>query len=58
MTIHQVRRLIRLNQEAQQHANEFKRLSKDPNAQSIPIWHLGKSERLYSQVLKLIRDCA
>jgi hypothetical protein len=55
MTARQVGHLIRLNKKAEQHANEYKRLSKDGSAQSQAIKHLQKAERLHSQVRDLIR---
>ena len=58
MTIHQVRRLIRLHEKATRHSNEYKKLSGDMSAQSKALGHLDKADRLYSQVRTLIRDCA
>jgi hypothetical protein len=58
MTIHQVRRLIRLHEKATRHSNEYKKLSGDMSAQSKALRHLDKADRLYFQVRTLIRDCA
>jgi hypothetical protein len=56
MTIHRVRRLIHLHENATRHSNEYKRLSKDPSAQRESLRHLKISERLFSQVSYLIRS--
>jgi len=56
MTIHQVRRLIRLHEKATRHSNEYRRLSGDLSGQSKALRHLEKADRLYSQVRALIRD--
>jgi hypothetical protein len=58
MTIHQVRRLIRLHEKATKHSDKYKRLAGDLSAQSKALGHLDKADRLYSQVRTLIRDCA
>jgi len=58
MTIHQVKRLIRLHEKATRHANEYKRLSGNLRAQEKAREHLEKAERLYSQVRTLIKECA
>lgn len=52
MTVHQMRRLIRLHEKASLHSNEYKRLSVEQSlgAQSEAIGHLRKAERIYSQV--------
>ena len=55
MTIYHVRRLVRLNQKAERHATEYKKLSGDPSALSKALWHQRKSEQFYSQVSGLIR---
>ena len=58
MTIHQIRRLIRLHERATLHANEYRRLSGDLGAQSKARRHLEKADRLHLQVRSLIKDCA
>ena len=50
MTVYQIRRLVGLHEKAERHANEYKKLSTDPNARSKAIWHKRKAEQLYSQV--------
>ncbi|MDR3568392.1 MAG: hypothetical protein P4L43_10220 [Syntrophobacteraceae bacterium] len=57
MTAEQKTRLIRLHQRAEQHANEYKRLSRDRGAPSKALRHLRKAERLYSHVRDLIIAC-
>lgn len=56
MTIHKVRRLIRLHEKATRHLDEYKRLAGDLGAQSKALKHQEKAERLHSQVRALIRD--
>ncbi len=54
MTAEQKLRLIRLHQRAEQHSNEYKRLSLDRGTRSKALKHLRKAERLYSRVRDLI----
>jgi len=57
MTAHQIRRLVRLHEKAERHANEYKRLSRDGSVQSkVVLLHLQKAERLHSQISGIIRD--
>ncbi len=49
-------RLIRLHQRAEQHANEYRRLSRDLGTRSKALRHLQKAERLYSHVRELITN--
>ncbi len=58
MTVHQARRLIRLYEKAELHAVAYRRLSMERSAQSKALRHLEKSERFYSQVRGLLRDCS
>ncbi len=57
MTAEQKQRLIRLHQRAEQHANEYRRLSRDRSTQSMALRHLRKAERLCSHVRDLMMDC-
>ena len=56
MSFYQIQRLIRLNEKAEWHSNEYKRLLGDRSAQSKALWHLQKAELLYSQISGIIRD--
>jgi hypothetical protein len=56
MTVHKIRRLIRLHEKAKHHTNQYKRLSGDLCAQGKALKHLDKAERLHCQVRSLIRD--
>jgi hypothetical protein len=56
MTLIQIRRLIRLQERAERHSNEYKRFSGDLSRQSKALDHLRKAERLYSQIANLIRE--
>lgn len=56
MSFYQIHRLVRLHEKAEQHSNEYKKLSGMPSAQSKALWHLKKSERLYSQIGGIIRN--
>lgn len=58
MTISHVRRVVTLHERAEQHADQYKRLSIDPSAQSKALEDQRKADRLYSQVSELIRDFA
>lgn len=58
MTAEQKERLIRLHQRAEQHANEYRRLSRDAGTQSMALRHLRKAERLCGYVRDLISGCA
>ncbi|MGC9196632.1 MAG: hypothetical protein ACP5IL_14445 [Syntrophobacteraceae bacterium] len=49
-------RLIRLHQRAEQHANEYRRLSRNLSTHSKALHHLRKAERLYSHVRELIAN--
>jgi hypothetical protein len=49
-------RLIRLHQRAEQHTNEYRRLSRDLSTHSKALKHLRKAERLYCHVRELIED--
>ena len=55
MIIYHIRRIVRLNEKAERHAIEYKKLSGDPDARSKAVWHQRKSEQLYSQISGLIR---
>ena len=57
MTVYQIRRLVRLHERAERHANEYKKLlmDMDPSTRSKASWHKRKSEQLYSQVSGLLR---
>ena len=56
MTAYQIRRLARLHEKAERHANEYKRLSRDGSVQSKAVLlHLRKAERLHSQISGIIR---
>ena len=57
MTADQKAQLIRLHQRAEQHANEYKRLSRDKSTQSKALKHLQKAERLCSRVRELLVAC-
>ena len=57
MTEEQKERLIRLHQRAEQHAKEYKRLSRDQSKQCQALKHLRKAERLFSHVRDLITAC-
>ena len=58
MTIHQVRRIIRLHEKATRHSNEYKKLLGDLGARAKALRHLEQADRLHFQVRGLIRDCA
>lgn len=58
MTEYQIKRLVRIHQRAEQHAEAYNRLSVDLGAQWKAHRHQQKAERLYSQVRAIIRDCA
>ena len=55
MTVYNIRRLVRLHEGAERHANEYKKLLMDPSARSKALRHKRKSEQLYSQVSGLLR---
>ena len=56
MTLFQIKRLIRLQERAERHSNEYRKFSADLSRQSKAISHLRKAERLYSQIADLIRE--
>ena len=56
MSFHQIQRLIRLHEKAEQHSNEYKRLLGNHSAQAKALWHLQKSELLYSQISGIIKN--
>ena len=56
MSFHQIQRLIRLHEKAEQHSNEYKRLLGDHSAQAKALWHLQKAELLYLQISDIIKD--
>jgi len=58
MSFYQIHRLVRLNEKAERHSNEYKRLSADLSTQGKALWHQRKAERLHPQILGIIRDFA
>ncbi len=54
MTYCQIRRLIRLDEMATRHSDNYKKLSGGRGAQSKALYHLRKAERLYSQISGII----
>ena len=56
MTFSQVKRLIRLHEKAEKHSSEYRRFSGIEGTQSKALFHLQKAERLYSQILYIIKD--
>ena len=57
MTVHHARRLVRLHRKAEQHANEYKRLSGDPGTKLKALTHLHKVQRLFCQISDILREC-
>jgi hypothetical protein len=58
MTLSQIKRLIRLQERAERHSDEYRRFSADLSRQSKALGHLRKAERLYGQIADLIREAA
>jgi hypothetical protein len=56
VTYCQIRRLVRLNEKATRHSENYKKLSMDLNSQSKALDHLMQAERLYRQISCIIRN--
>jgi hypothetical protein len=56
MTLYQRKRLIVLHKRVKQHLIGYTRFSTELSTQSKALCHLRKAERLYSQILGIIRD--